>query len=504
MKLLRFGGVAAVLLCAVSGTAHADITPAEAWQEIQDLYGGFGIEVSGTATPSGGDLIVSDMVAEFASPAGSGEPGPKPLEIPYDITLRDLGDGTVELVMPDAFGSDFLDTLNDIGEVEEFEFSQEGMKIIISGEPGDMALNYAADKVLYALKGIEGENAVQKIDFVMEFSEISGDAKVSEDGLKNYLANFVAASADITMNMREGDRQTFDLDMRYTDLAMVNDIGLPTKTERMEELIEILESGFSINDVTFSHKGMDYAYNVLEGFPLSGDATSLGGTFGFAFTTDGIKLTQTSLATSTNFSGIPGLMPAISAEMAGIEMELLAPLIKSDIPKDYKLALNMRDLSLGEDVWSLFDPGQELPRDPINVALTATGQANMLVDIFEDEQPAPGAAEGEFHSLEISELLVQFGGAELTGEGDFTFDNSDLVSFDGMPRPEGELDVRLTGGNTLIDKLVNIGLLQQEQVMGARMIMAIFTNQVEGEDTMTSKLVVDEAGSVFANGQQIK
>ena len=73
-----------------------------------------------------------------------------------------------------------------------------------------------------------------------------------------------------------------------------------------------------------------------------------------------------------------------------------------------------------------------------------------------------------------------------------------------MPRPEGALDVKLTGGNGLIDSLVRIGLIEEAQVTGARLMMAIFTNQVEGEDTMTSKLVVDENGSVFANGQQIK
>lgn len=505
MKIFRFGGVAAVLLCGVSGGVKADITPSEVWQEFQALYAGFGMEVTATTTLDGADLIVSDIVAQLANPSDKNQRSDNdPMEVPYDLTLRDLGDGTVELILPDDVSADFLEALNDIGEVEEVQVSQEGLKTIVSGAPGDMTLNYTADTLSYLLKGISGDNDGEKIDITVNVTDMVGSAKITEDGLKTYLADLLAKSADLKMAVREGEKQVFNMDVRYNDLAMLNAIDLARDIVDPEDLIAMMQSGFAINDITFSHKGLAYTYMVDDAFPITGDATSEEGTFGFAFTQDGVAITQTSQAASTNFSGVPGMMPPMAAEVAGFDMELLMPLVKSETPKDYTVEMNLRDLTLGEDAWAMFDPTQELPREPINIGLTATGQANVLVDIFQDEEPAPGEPEGEFHSLSLSNLLVQFAGAELTGQGDFTFDNSDLTSFDGMPRPEGQLDVKLTGGNTLIDKLVTIGLIQEEQVMGARMMMAIFTNQVEGEDTMTSKLVVDEAGGVFANGQQIK
>ena len=57
---------------------------------------------------------------------------------------------------------------------------------------------------------------------------------------------------------------------------------------------------------------------------------------------------------------------------------------------------------------------------------------------------------------------------------------ADLTTFDGMPRPEGALDLELTGGNTLLDTLVAMGLLPEEQAMGARMMLGLFARPGAG------------------------
>ena len=91
----------------------------------------------------------------------------------------------------------------------------------------------------------------------------------------------------------------------------------------------------------------------------------------------------------------------------------------------------------------------------------------------------------------------------MSGKGAFTFDNSDLTTFDGMPRPTGALDLRLIGGNALLDKLVAMGLLPEDQALGARMMMGLF-GRMEGEDTLTSKIEVTPEGAVLANGQRLR
>ncbi|MEO1365292.1 MAG: DUF2125 domain-containing protein, partial [Pseudomonadota bacterium] len=95
-------------------------------------------------------------------------------------------------------------------------------------------------------------------------------------------------------------------------------------------------------------------------------------------------------------------------------------------------------------------------------------------------------------------------GAKLTGAGDFTFDNSDLVTFDGLPRPKGAVDLSLVGGNGLLDKLVAMGLVPEDQAMGARMMMGLFAVPGEAEDTLTSKIEVNDEGHVLANGQRLR
>ena len=62
--------------------------------------------------------------------------------------------------------------------------------------------------------------------------------------------------------------------------------------------------------------------------------------------------------------------------------------------------------------------------------------------------------------------------------------------------------IRLTGGNTLMDKLVTMGLLSQDDVMGARMMLSMFANQT-GEDELTSTLEFKDK-HFFANGQQLQ
>jgi len=111
---------------------------------------------------------------------------------------------------------------------------------------------------------------------------------------------------------------------------------------------------------------------------------------------------------------------------------------------------------------------------------------------------------GELHAVTLNGLTLSAAGALLTGSGDFTFDNSDLVTFAGMPAPTGEVDMKLVGGNGLIDKLVGMGLLPEEQAMGARMMLGLFARPGDGEDTLVSKIEVKGDGSVSANGQRLR
>ena len=74
-----------------------------------------------------------------------------------------------------------------------------------------------------------------------------------------------------------------------------------------------------------------------------------------------------------------------------------------------------------------------------------------------------------------------------------------------MTTPVGEIHATYEGVNALVDKLGAMGLIPEDQIMGVRMMMAMFAKPVtEGEDKLETRLEFKEDGSIFANGQQIK
>jgi hypothetical protein len=110
---------------------------------------------------------------------------------------------------------------------------------------------------------------------------------------------------------------------------------------------------------------------------------------------------------------------------------------------------------------------------------------------------------GELHALDITEVKASVAGAELTGAGAFTFDNTDLATFGGMPAPTGKLDLKLVGGNGLLAKLVTMGMLTQDDASGFQMMASMFANTAADKDEMTSSIEFKDKG-LYANGQKLQ
>ena len=178
--------------------------------------------------------------------------------------------------------------------------------------------------------------------------------------------------------------------------------------------------------------------------------------------------------------------------------------VVSIVPSDYGFGLKMANLVIGEGAWSMIDPGATLPRDPINLEIDVSGQAKVdLLDLMESgESGTPPKSIPELLSADINTLGLSLAGAALTGTGAFTFDNS-MVAMGGPPMPIGAADLRLSGGNKLVDGLVAMGILSSDDAMGARMMMAMF-GKPEGDDVLTSKIEAKEGGAIFVNGQRIQ
>ena len=184
---------------------------------------------------------------------------------------------------------------------------------------------------------------------------------------------------------------------------------------------------------------------------------------------------------------------------------LLMPVGKTDAPADFAFLTKLVGFTVSDEVWGMFDPAGSLPHDPATVILDTKGKVTMTTDLFDEAAMAAlgDAPPGDLNALDVTELKASVAGAELTGAGAFTFDNSDKTTFSGVPLPTGKMDLKLTGGNTLLDKLVAMGLLPQDQAMGFKMMVSMFANSAADKDEMTSTLEFKDKG-FYANGQKLQ
>jgi hypothetical protein len=205
---------------------------------------------------------------------------------------------------------------------------------------------------------------------------------------------------------------------------------------------------------------------------------------------------------------VPNVPFPVTLGMAESTFNLAIPLRQSDKEQQFAFGFRMDNATVSDMLWSMLDPSFQLPRNPATIAVDLSGKAKVLFDFLDPDQAAAlessGAATGELNALSLNSLVIDAVGARLTAAGNFTFDNTDLVSFNGVPRPTGGIDLKLVGGNGLLDNLVNMGILPEQQAMGARMMMGLLARTGTEPDTITSNIEINATGHILANGQRIQ
>ena len=500
--MLRFAAALPTLALLMSTTAaHADVTPEQVWQNWQEWIGAYDADVTvGSETRNGDTLSVENIAMLMEIPDG------KMSAITESLTFTDNGDGTVSVTM----SPDYIIKMNaDPADAEAFDMTmrlvQENMRMIVSGTPENMIYALTADTYGVIVDEVLAEGIKQPLTVEVMANDVSGTYNTVTGETLDVTYNLDAVSTLINMDFEDVEtNETAAFSSTIAGLAMTGTSSLPdggiTDNPAMMMSAGLMGDGgytFDGSASTFSFEG--------NGNTLSGNGTSEGGNLDVSMDTDGVGYKGTTRGLNMNIQTSDLPFP-LSFAMAEYGFDFLMPLSKSDEPQDFGLALNLSDFTMADALWNMFDPGTILPREPATVAFDIDGKANWFFDLMDPEQAAAlesAETPGEIHALELNNLLVELAGAKLTGEGSFEFDNADTATFDGMPRPEGAVDLKLEGGNGLIDKLISMGLLPQEQAMGARMMLGLFATPT-GEDELSSKIEVNPDGHVLANGQRLR
>lgn len=499
MSHAKFIGASAAVLITLAVPAYADVTAKQVWDNWRGLAERSGQTLTVGSTSEAGDgLVISGLTMSVDTPevtvTGALD----------EVKFTERTDGTVLVTMSPRYtltveGKDAAE-----GRLV-MAVMQEGLSIVASGDESSVAYDFKAASMKLVTEEVMAENDAFDMDLGMDIANAKGRYVVG-GGETAPLSGTVAAES-LSMKVLATDpgsdgRLEFLMDMAEIS-SNFSGVLMPLDPENMAAA---LAAGFAI-DSRFEHGAATYKFDFTEGSDaFSMTASETGGHIGMAMSKDRLaySIGDTGLQMTMSGSEIP--LPEVSGSIGNLLIAISMPVSKSDEPDDLSMTVKLEDFAVSDMIWSMLDPGGSLPHDPATVILDVSGKANWAFDIMDPEaagQMGDGMP-GELHQLTLKQLRLAIAGAELTGVGAFIFDNADLATFGGVPKPTGAVDLTLVGGNGLLDKLVAMGLIPEDQAMGVRMMAGLFARPGDGEDTLTSKIEVTEDGAVMANGQRLQ
>ena len=488
----------------LTGAANAEVSALEVWDNWKSYSESYGQKITvGSETASGDTLTLRDVNLSMDFPEGqmSGT-----LEM---IEFRERSDGTVAITMSQDYPLSLSIKPAEGDEVDlGMIIRQSGMSMVASGGDGTISYAYLASEfgVSFDRFYVAGEDIGADIGLTM--TDIDGNYSITDGDPRQVTSAMDAGSVNMQFAMQDPDSgANITMSGGSVDISSSSTAQIPAVLD-LENPTWVFDGSFSGSGEVQSGKA-DYTMAVEDGaesfnIAFGSDSSSLGfgmedGTMSYGGTNKGAQYT---------ISGAQIPLPQVTLGIAESAFNLVMPMKKSDEPREFGFLTKIIGLSVSDDIWGMFDPAQILPRDPATLIVDVAGQMNWLINLADPEEAAAFEASGgtpaELHGVTLNEIKLSIAGAEMNGTGDFTFDNTDLVTFDGMPAPTGAVNLNIIGANGLMDKLVEMGLLPDEQAMGARMMLGLFARPADGPDTLTSTIEVQSNGSVFANGQQLK
>ncbi len=509
---MGLGGATMVSLLGTTA-ALADLTADEVWQGWQDSAERWGADLTaGDSSAEDGRLVLEDVVYRFSDDRVT------MAHTMPQVVLEQTGDGRVAIRLSDdmRLGVDFVDGAGDAARME-LAVSHDDLEIHASGTPEQLQYDSTAARIALELEHLEGPDTE---DFDSELSIVVTDFTARDaydaEPADAHEAFMEAGLIELALRYEEhdGSHHTI-LDWSAEDAGLTySATGLAAMQE--ETMQAALAAGLVIEGAV-GHSGSQYVAEIMDDLEdrpreegtIEGGAAE--GSAGFGLSAEGLSYDATSRDAVYRIVNDAMPAPVMELMMEELHFETRLPVVESDEPQGFGTLLRIEGATVGDDLWAMVDPDGALPRDPATVLVDVDGRANWESSPLDTAAAGPRsfltqspAQMGALHELNLNALSLRFLGTHLSGDGAFTFDNDDLETFQGMPRPEGSLTLVLEGAEALIDQLIATGVIRQEDAMGAMMMMSMFAQPGETEDSLTTTLEIDADGGVIANGQRLR
>jgi|GEM_PF-277381 len=535
-------------LAALTAPSFA-LTPEELWANWTNYYASTGHVVSeGSRDLAGETLTLRDVTLKQEGEADE----TVTMTLP-EIVMTGTGDGGVRstfgpgmtIVMQGRDSDDRPVTMN-------ASITLEGAEVVSTGDAAEHVDRLTAPTLVAKIDSIdqpEGEADLTDVAS-LTLTDLTGTSAY-KDGGRTVSSESRAEKGEYRVNVADDDGR-LEASGSFDGLEAAGDFVMPSEG-RMDfgrQMSAAIRAGAALSArMTIganSHKA-DFSTTDEEGAAQTGNlsVSAEGGELTFKLDEAGLGYqgAVSGLDTNVTSSGMP--MP-VAYRIAESTFDIQMPVLKSDASQPFKFAYSLSGVVLDEAIWAMFDPAKKLPRDPAELDIDATGQVRLSADLFDPAQmqalegatddesadapaeeaitpdapaegatpaddgadaaeaDAAGADDSDPSPFEITELtLNQFAlsgaGVKVEADGAMT-----VPAGKSMTEAVGSGKARVEGANRLIDTLVGMGLLGQEDVMGYRMMLTMFTKPGEGEDVLTSEVEMKEGGELLVNGQRIK
>lgn len=497
----------AIGLVFLSTAATADVTPQEVWASWLAMAAAAGQELTvGNTSDNGSAVEATDVVIAYKDELGGSA------SVTFDtLTFTDNGDGTVTVAMPESYPIQmaFPDKGEGGGEGPgsmKLTVTQPGAKILAAGTASETTYEISAPSTTVVLDEVTDETG-KALDTQAELAltELAGKYSVSQNGEGTVLdSSFSSKSVALKVTGKDAEGPGGGtVDMSLADVTGATK-GNFLSAELMANMAAALNSGFTM-DTSLNFGAMAMNVDITEeAGPTKMTANATGGGLVLAMNKDRLTYGTSLNGAKFTISGAEIPFPQVEVAFAESGFNIAMPVSKSDTAQDFSFLTKVVDFTVSEDVWGLFDPAGTLARDPATFILDLKGKGYWEQDIMDPSLQMEGAEPpGKLESLDLTQVLAKAAGAEVSAAGGLTFDNSDLVTFGGIPKPDGKITVNIKGATKLVDNLIALGILSEDDAMGFRMGLGMFARPGAGPDELVSEIEFKDGG-LFANGMQLQ
>ncbi|MFZ3583265.1 DUF2125 domain-containing protein [Loktanella sp. DJP18] len=492
---LRAGACITALM--IAPAAHADVTAQQVWAAWQDSMTQYasGAEVTTGAVDEQGNTVT---VTDFALTSDSDGDTFK-MTIPQ-VVFTGADDGTVAITLSESVP---VEIGSPNGTAIALSIAQTGTAITASGSPEDMTYDVAADQYVIAIDSLTTPEGPVTGDMRVTLNTVSGNSNTRTGDTNASTYDVTVGTADILVDIATPEDESLMLSGKVDGIASTGSSSAPADLDFSDPAA--IFGGEYTAQGSYTSGPSAYIINVDGTSTMNGTSTTGPGTMTYAIGPEGLgyEVSVTDVAAELTSSEMP--FP-FSLSAGSYDVALQAPVAPTDAPAPLRLLLGLSDVTVNDEIWAMFDPASALSHDPATIRLDVSGAAKLDVAVMDPAQAAALAGQpgfpGEIESLTLNDLTIDAVGLNVSGTGEFTFDNTDTTTFPGMPRPEGSATFDIVGANALIDKLIEMGLIPAEQAMMPRMMLGMFAKPT-GEDALQSVIEVKD-GQVLANGQRIR